>query len=162
MEIVYLETTIVSYLTAHPSRDLVVNAHQQITREWWEVAKNRFKLRISEAVLEEISRGDPDASKRRKEIIKDIPIYELNEDVRKFVFYYEEKLGLPESAKVDLVHIAFAVSYEVDYLMTWNCAHIANGEVIRKLIQLNNDMNRVTPLILTPEELLEPFTREDI
>ena len=63
---------------------------------------------------------------------------------------------------VDLVHIAFAVSYEVDYLMTWNCAHIANGEVIRKLIQLNNDMNRVTPLILTPEELLEPFTREDI
>ena len=50
----------------------------------------------------------------------------------------------------------------VDYLMTWNCAHIANGEVIRKLIQLNNDMNRVTPLILTPEELLEPFTREDI
>ncbi|MCR4293109.1 MAG: hypothetical protein NUV76_09570 [Candidatus Kuenenia sp.] len=90
-----------------------------------------------------------------------MPIYELNEDVRKFVFYYEKKLGLPESAKADLIHIAFAVSYEVDYLLTWNCAHIANGEVIRKLIQLNNDMNRVTPLILTPEELLEPLTRED-
>ena len=162
MEIIYLETTIVSYLASYPSRDLIVNAHQQITHEWWQIAKNRFKLRISEAVLEEIKLGDPDASERRKEIIRDIPIYELNEDVRKFVHYYEKKLGLPESAKVDLIHIAFAVSYEVDYLLTWNCAHIANGEVIRKLIQLNNAMNRVTPLILTPEELLEPLTREDI
>lgn len=157
METVYLETTIVSYLAAHPSRDLIVSAHQQITREWWNIAQKRFKIFISETVLEEISAGDQMVVARRQEFVQDFEIFELNQDVRNLVLNYENNLGLPKRAKVDIIHIAFAVAYEVDYLLTWNCAHIANGEVIRRLLQLNQELKRLTPVILTPEELLEPL-----
>ena len=157
MESVYLETTVVSYLVAYPSRDLIVSAHQQITREWWDMVKNRFDIFISEAVIEEISAGDKNAATRRLKIVQGLPILELSENVRKLVRIYEKNLGLPERARADLVHIAFAVAYEMDYLLTWNCSHIANGEVIRRLFQLNQGIKRETPLILTPEELLEPL-----
>lgn len=157
METIYLETTIVSYLVSNPSRDLIVSAHQQITHEWWGIAQKRFKLFISEAVLEEISAGNSEAAIRRQEHVKEIPILGLNKDVRELVLNYEKNLGLPKRARADVVHIAFAVAYEMDYLLTWNCSHIANGEVIRRLLRLNQGLKRVTPLILTPEELLEPF-----
>ena len=78
----YLETTIPSYLAAHPSRDLVVAAHQQVTHDWWRTARQRFDFFISAAVLEEIRRGDPDAAARRLEIIQDLAILELNDDVQ--------------------------------------------------------------------------------
>ncbi|MBU1598934.1 type II toxin-antitoxin system VapC family toxin [bacterium] len=161
METVYLETTVVSYLVAHPSRDLVVSAHQQITREWWDITQKRFKLFVSEAVLEEISRGDSMAVARRQEIVKELPVLELNEDVRELVRGYEKRLGLPKQARADIVHIAFAVAYKLDYLLTWNCSHIANGEVIRRLLRLNKELKRLTPIILTPEELLEPISGEN-
>ena len=157
METIYLETTIVSYLVSNPSRDLIVSAHQQITHEWWDIAQKRFKLFVSEAVLEEIRGGDSEAASRRQEFIKGLPILGLNKDVRELILNYEKNLGLPKRARVDLVHIAFAVAYEMDYLLTWNCSHIANGEVIRRLLRLNQGLKRVTPLILTPEELLEPL-----
>ena len=162
METVYLETTIVSYLVAYPGRDLIVSAHQQITREWWEMARNRFKLFISEAVLEEIGAGDLKASARRRKVVQGLPILELNKDVRELVRHYERFLGLPKRARADLVHISFAVSYEMDYLLTWNCSHIANGEIIRRLLRLNQSLKRATPLILTPEELIEPQLGENL
>jgi hypothetical protein len=89
------------------------------------------------------------------EIVKDLPILELNDDVRQLTRIYDQRLGLPPKAKADLLHISFAVSFEVDFLVTWNCAHIANGEVVRKLLHTNRELERNTPLILTPEELLE-------
>lgn len=162
METVYLETTIVSYLIAYPGRDLIVSAHQQITREWWDIARSRFKLFISEAVLAEISAGDPKAAARRHKAVQRLPVLELNEDVRELVRHYERNLGLPRRARADLVHIGFTVSYEIDYLLTWNCSHIANGEIIRRLFQLNQAIKRVTPVILTPEELLGPDLEEDL
>jgi len=76
---------------------------------------------------------------------------------RKLVRYYEKELGLPIKARADLVHIGFAVAYEMDYLLTWNCSHIANGETIRRLLRLNQSLKRLSPVILTPEELLEPL-----
>lgn len=149
MESVYIETTIISYLVAYPGRDLIVSAHQQITKEWWGVAQERFKLYISEAVLEEISLGDPIAAVRRQEIVQGLPVLELNKNVRKLVRNYEKNLGLPSKAKADLLHIAFAVEYEMDYLLTWNCSHIANGEVIRRLMTTNQRLKKSSPLILT-------------
>lgn len=156
MATVYLETTIPSYLTARPSRDLIVAGHQQVTYDWWENADKRFDLFVSEAVLEEISAGDPNVAVRRQELVQALPVLELNKDVRALAMIYEKDLGLPEKARVDVVHIAFAVAYEMDYLVTWNCAYIANGEVIRRLLEINLSLNRKTLIILTPEELLSP------
>ena len=156
MPSVYLETTIPSYLAAHPSRDLIVAAHQQITHEWWLDAHDRFDLYISEAVLHEIRSGDPDAAARRLAIVNGLPVLQLNDDVRTLVHEYDRRLGLTGRARADLPHFAYAVAYEMDYLVTWNCRHIANGEVIRRLLAANAESQRPTPPLLTPEEIPPP------
>ena len=122
MPSVYLETTIPSYLAAHPSRDLVMAAHQQITQDWLRGAQQ--------------------------------PVLQLNEDVRRLVREYDRRLGLVGRARADLPHFAFAVAYQMDYLVTWNCRHIANGEVIRRLLDANAELHLPTPLLVTPEEIM--------
>jgi hypothetical protein len=151
----YLESTIPSYLTARPSRDLIVAAHQQITHEWWQQARRNFDIYVSEAVLDEISAGDPDAASRRLALTEGLPILALTEEVGSLAIEYQHGLGLPRSARLDVVHLACAVVYELDYLLTWNCAHLANGVVIHRLQKVNTVLGRATPVIITPEELLE-------
>src|SRR5687768_8587817 len=155
MPSVYLETTIPSYLAAYPSRDLIMAAHQQITNDWWRNARDRFDLYISEAVLAEIRAGDADAAERRLVLIEGLPVLAWNDDIVDLVREYDQHLGLIGRARADLPHFAFAVAYEMDYLVTWNCRHIANGEVVRRLIEVNAELGRRTPLIVTPEEILE-------
>jgi predicted nucleic acid-binding protein len=160
MASVYVETTIVSYLTASRSRDLVVAAKQQITRDWWQVARTRFDLFLSEVVLAEIRAGDPAEAVRRLEAVKGLPCLDLSPEVYLLANTYRQQLGLPEKAAADVMHIAVAVAYELDYLVTWNCAHIANGYVLRRLMKVNAGIGRFTPLLLTPEELVEPLEGE--
>jgi hypothetical protein len=152
-ETVYLETTIPSYLAGRPSRDLVIAAHQQITHDWWGRARASFDLYISEAVLEEIRAGDPAVAAKRLEVVSGLPVLELRQDVRYLVSLYSDRLNFPPQAQADVLHIAFAVSYGLDYLVTWNCKHIANGYFIRRLLKVNQEIRRPTPVILTPEEL---------
>lgn len=161
MPSVYLETTIASYLAAQPSRDLIMAAHKQITHEWWLSARDRFDLYISDAVLNEIRGGDPDAAARRLAIVNGLPVLQLNEDVRNLVHEYDRRLGLVGRARADLPHFAFAVAYQMDYLVTWNCRHIANGEVIRRLLDANAALQRPTPLVVTPEEILSTPEEEE-
>jgi hypothetical protein len=151
----YLESTVPSYLTAHPSRDLVMAAHQQITHEWWRQARARFDVYISQAVLDEISAGDPEAASQRLALVRELPILALTEEVDALATEYHGKLGLPEGAQLDAVHLACAVLYELDYLLTWNCKHLANGVVIQRLQAVNRILGRPTPIIVTPEELLD-------
>lgn len=154
MTTVYLETTIPCYLAAFPSRDLIVAAHQQITHDWWNNAREHFDLYISEPVLDEIRAGDPNAIMRRMEYVVGLPVLKLTNDVRQLVHEYDKRLVLTGRARADLPHFAFAVAYEMDYLVTWNCQHIANGEIIRRLLKANSELKRFTPLIVTPEEIL--------
>jgi len=152
---VYLETTIPSYLAALPSRELIVAAHQQISHEWWKTARDRFDLFISEAVLDEVRAGDPEVATRRLNFLNGLPVLQLNDEVRSLTREYDRALGLHGRARADLPHFAFAVVYEMDYLVTWNCTHIANGTIIRRLLFLNDQLGLSTPLIITPEEILE-------
>jgi predicted nucleic acid-binding protein len=154
MASVYIETTIPSYLTSAPSRDLVVAGHQQITHTWWQTAKDRFELFVSEAVLREVRAGDPECATRRLDVLADIPILPLSQEIRSLAEWYQKELHLPQKAGADALHIATAVSYDMDYLVTWNCAHIANGHVLRTLMKLNHGLGRYTPLLLTPQELM--------
>jgi predicted nucleic acid-binding protein len=155
MAIVYVETTIPSYLTARLSRDLVIAGHQQVTQEWWGRAASRFQLVVSDAVLQEIRAGDPAAAAKRIQAIEGLTVLGTTATIHELAAIYAAKLSLPDRAAGDLLHLAFAVAYEVDYLATWNCAHIANGQVIRQLIRVNESISRPTPIIVTPEELLE-------
>ncbi len=151
----YLESTIPSYLAANPSRDLIVAAHQQVTHVWWRDVRPGFALYISEAVIEEISAGDRAGAARRMPFVEGIPLLAITEEVALLAERYAHGLGLPEKARLDTIHLACAAVYEMDYLLTWNCAHLANGVVIRRLQTLNQEIGRWTPIIVTPEELLD-------
>jgi len=160
MPSVYLETTIPSYLAAHPSSDPLYAARQQMTYEWWRSAAERFELFISEYVLEEIGQGDADAARRRFEYVDGLPVLNSSDDVEQLVDEYAVRLQLAGRGQGDVPHFAFAVAYEMDYLITWNCRHIANGEIVRRLRNANLELGRQTPLIVTPEELL-PLDEND-
>lgn len=155
MPTIYLETTIPSYLVARPSQNLIIAAHQQITHDWWRDIREHFDIYISEIVLTEIRVGDQNLAARRLAIVEKLPILQVNDEVQNLVNIYAQRLGLTGRAQSDLPHIAFAVAYAMDYLVTWNCAHIANGAVIRRLMALNSELQCHTPIIVTPEELLE-------
>jgi len=154
-ESIYLETTVVSYYTSKPSRDIIVLAHQEITRQWWPMAMKRYSVFISEIVVEEASLGDTEAAKRRLEELKDFPHLELNKKIEEIAQIYMDKLDIPEKSIRDAAHLAVASVHNIDYLVTWNCAHLANGEIIKKLMKINESFGIYTPIICTPEELME-------
>jgi predicted nucleic acid-binding protein len=150
----YLETTVVSYLVARPSRDVVALAHQEITRQWWATRRQAFAIYVSPVVLEEASLGDADQARERLRLLAAYPVLAATEHVEQIAAAYLRELRLPERAIRDAAHLAFACTYAVEYLLTWNCAHIANAEVRRQLLLVNERLGLVTPVICTPEELL--------
>ena len=152
---VYIETSVISYLTARPSRDLIVAAHQQLTVDWWDSVRPRVDCYISPFVIQEASRGDKNAAQRRMDAIASISILELNDEIRELAATYFSAINIPEKAKVDASHLAVAVWHGMDYLLSWNCTHIASGRVRRILGEVNDRLGILTPVICTPEELME-------
>jgi len=150
----YIETTIVSYLAASPSRDIVIAGHQQITREWWK-RRNRFELFVSEAVVEEATRGDAVVAARRAALLSGIPVLDLAPEVHELATRLVLVRAVPAKALVDAVHIAVAAVNRVDYLLSWNCRHIANAAVRGKIEQACRAAGLQAPVICTPEELTE-------
>ena len=151
---VYLETTVPSYLAARRSPDLVMAARQEITREWWDIRRKDFDLFVSQVVVDEMTAGDPDAIARRLEILDGIPLVDPQADTDQLVESLIHDLALPARAAADAVHIALAVVNGIDFLLTWNCTHIANA-VNRPIIELAcNTLGYEAPVICTPEELL--------
>jgi hypothetical protein len=152
---VYLETTISSYLTAWTSRDLVMAAHQQVTREWWDSRRADFDLFVSQLVLQEAAAGDPDAAARRIESLREIPVLGLSEAAADLAQELVRRVPLPERAALDALHIGIATVNGMDYLLTWNCKHIANATYQPRIGLVCRDQGYEPPVICTPEELLE-------
>ena len=151
---VYLETTIPSYLTAWPSRDLVRVAHQQITRDWWDRRRAEFELYISQVVLRECQAGDATAAAERLKILQDLPLLEQTEEATRLAQALVDRVPLPERAAVDALHVAIAAVHGVDYLLTWNCTHIANATLRDPIESVCRENGYEPPAICTPDELL--------
>jgi hypothetical protein len=151
---VYIETTIPSYLIARPSRDLLIAAHQQITSEWWESRRPAFDIYISQPVLEEAAAGDPARAKQRLEILSGIPVLPLTEGALKLGECLVAEGPIPRTAAGDALHIAIATVYACEYLLTWNCRHIANAEIQRGARRLMWRKGYELPVLCTPEELM--------
>lgn len=152
---VYLETTIPSYLAAWTSRDLIMAAHQQITREWWETRRQGFELFISQLVFQEIMAGDPNAAARRLELIRDLAALKVVEAADDLAAELVRQVPLPERAALDALHIAIAAICGMDYLLTWNCKHIANAAYQPRIQSICRAVGFEPPVICTPEALLE-------
>jgi hypothetical protein len=155
MKSVYLETSFVSYLAALPSRDLVNAARQQISWDWWKSRRNDFEVFISQLVLNEISRGDPDAVRRRVELVKEIRLLKASSEVDNLAKQILEECNLPQKAGDDAYHLALATVHGVDFLLTWNCKHLANAELIEEIVTLLPVKGYTAPVICTPDELME-------
>ena len=149
---VYIETTVVSYLTALPSRDLVRAAEQEITREWW-ATRGTFDLFISQFVLDEAAAGDSEASKRRLAALDDASLLDVSEEVIILAGNLVAGGGMPSKARVDALHVAIAAVHGMDYLLTWNCVHIANASLRGRIEDLCRDAGFEPPVICTPLEL---------
>ena len=156
----YLETTIPSYLTAWPSRDLVRATHQQITKEWWRGAPTHFDLFISQTVIDEVMQGDKDAVKERLESLKDARVLPFEAAVEAVARDYAKVLQLPPKAYNDAVHLAYAVVFEMDYLVTWNMRHLANSLTMRRVTEFNLARSLHVPLLVTPEYLSQAAGQE--
>jgi predicted nucleic acid-binding protein len=151
---VYIETTIVSYLTARPSRDLVLAAEQEITREWWG-GRLVYDLFISQLVLDEAGAGNADAAALRLNVLGEAVLLDTTEDAISLGRYLLEAGGLPVKAAADALHIAIAAVHGLDYLLTWNCTHIANARKRGKIDSLCRAAGYDPPIICTPLELEE-------
>ncbi len=152
---VYIETTIISYLTAKPSRDLIIAAHQQITNEWWADARSQVDCYVSPFLIDEASRGDAIYAQKRLDEIADFVVLEVNEQIEDLAQQYFAALQIPEKSKIDAFHLAVAAWHKMDYVLSWNCKHIASGRVQKTLQIVNARLGVHSPIVCTPEELME-------
>ena len=151
---VYIETSIISYLTARPSRDLLAAAWQKVTIDWWDTQRARFDLYTSDIVIEEAGRGDDSAVRRRLEVLAGIPQLEISDEVVALSEALLDAKALPQKAVGDSLHIALSAVHGLDYLLTWNYRHIDNAETkpIVRAVCLENGY--AYPEICTPQELM--------
>ncbi|MBM3818406.1 MAG: type II toxin-antitoxin system VapC family toxin [Acidimicrobiia bacterium] len=152
---VYIETTIVSYLTSRSSRDVVVAGRQQLTHRWWEVRRPNFDVVVSQVVLDEIQAGDPEAAKRRLDLVAPIPLLEVTPEMLEFAAHLLERVPLSQQAAVDATHVAVAAHHRVEFLLTWNVAHLANAVLRRRVEAVCRAAGFEPPVLCTPDELME-------
>ncbi|KHD04761.1 hypothetical protein PN36_01375 [Candidatus Thiomargarita nelsonii] len=150
---VYVESSVISYLTARSSRDVVKSARQAITVEWWENSQSEFELFISTLVREEISHGDPIAAEQRMKIVQNIKVLSTHDKAESIAHALIAACALPEKSKEDALHIGIAASQGMDYLLTWNFKHINNAQKTSAIIDVVQNFGFTCPILCSPEEL---------
>ena len=150
---VYIESSVISYLASRPSRDVVIAGRQAISHEWWENHRQRFELRVSALVEEEISRGDTLAAERRIAWIEDIPSLVISDQATALAELLLAQGAVPKGSEEDALHIGIAAAQGVDYLLTWNFKHINNAEMRSVITKVVESQGFVCPQLCSPEEL---------
>ena len=150
---IYIESTIPSYVVARPARDLLQAARQQLTRDWWELQREKHELFTSQVVLDEIAAGEPAMAQRRLELMAGIALLISMDEVETLTQRILDSGLLPPDADRDAAHIAFATAHEMDILLSWNCRHIANAAIQSRLRHLVEEFGLTLPVLCTLDEL---------
>lgn len=150
---VYIESSVISYLTARPSNDLIKSARKAVTEDWWKNERIRFEIFISSLVEEEISRGNQDAALKRKKITASLDYLDVSDTAKKIAKQLLESKLLPKNSLEDALHIGIASAEGIDFLLTWNFKHINNAETKQLISQLIHEMGYSAPTLCSPEEL---------
>ncbi len=150
---IYVETSVISYLTARPSKTIIGAAHQQITQAWWELRSN-YELHVSQSVWQECAAGDPVAAQKRLAALEGISVLAVTQDMFDLAKSLIAQAIIPARAVEDALHIAVSTLHHVDFLLTWNCRHIANPVIQEKIAVYLEQHGLFLPIICTPEELL--------
>ncbi|MEA5619301.1 type II toxin-antitoxin system VapC family toxin [Cronbergia sp. UHCC 0137] len=151
---IYIETSVVSYLTSRESSDIIKSACQQITKLWWNNDRLNTISYISPYVIKEVSAGDPQAASERIETLRNIPLLPITPEIPELAEFLLLGGGLPPKAKIDALHIACAAYHELDILLTWNCTHIANPSQLPVIRGLCSAKGYKLPELVTPFELM--------
>lgn len=151
--IVYIESSVISYLEARPSRDVIIAGRQAISHDWWENHRLRYELRVSVLVEEEVLRGDPAAARLRAERIVDIPHLSISDEATQIAELLLSNNVIPKGSEEDALHIGIAAAQGADYLLTWNFKHINNAETKAAIIELVESCGYICPQLCSPEEL---------
>ena len=154
MRTVYLETTIVSYYVARPSRDLVIAARQQLTREWWDEGRRNDRVVISPVVLDEAREGDVAVAARRMRLLADMEVLPESPAIAPLAVALGRAIHLPATKSADAFHLAYAIACRLDCLLTWNCAHFVNAATRRRLYDYCRQHDLWFPVVCTPEEMI--------
>ena len=157
----YIETSVVSYLTARPSRDVVIAAYQEITRDWWRSAPERFDLLASALVVSEAGAGDPEAARIRLEALEAVTLLDATPNAEDLANALIKAGSIPRQAADDAAHIAIAVTNGVDFLVTWSFRHIANASMRARIEQVCRQEGYEPPVICTPNELMEANNEQE-
>jgi predicted nucleic acid-binding protein len=152
---VYIETSVISYLTARPSNDFRAMSNQNVTLEWWELERPKYELVISEFVIAEASLGHPEAAQRRLAAILGLVELQATQAVKALGRELVTRNALPAVAEIDALHVAIAAVNGIEYLLTWNCTHIANAHTRPKIEATCRALGYEPPIICTPQELTE-------
>jgi predicted nucleic acid-binding protein len=152
---VYIETSVISYLTSRPSQDIVIAGHQQTTRDWWDTQRAQFDVVASQLVVQEASAGDPQAAQQRLAVLAELELLAVSAEATALAQALVDGGPLPSQAAEDALHIAIAVTNGIDYLVTWNCRHLANASMRKDIDRICRLRGYEPVVICTPEELLE-------
>jgi predicted nucleic acid-binding protein len=158
---VYVETSVISYLAARPSRDLITAARQQLSHEWWRRRRRHFEVYVSQLVLDEANAGDPEAAARRAEFLAGLPLLDITSLAVVLARRLLETVGMPAEATADALHIATAACHGIEYLLTWNSAHIANAEYRPRVERACRAQGYEAPVLCTPDELMGEGTSRE-
>jgi len=154
MDTVYLETSIISYLRQKPSTQVVLAARQLLTHQWWNDERSNYQLVASQLVIDEASAGNPSLAAERLQLLAGIPLLQLDPVIADIADEIMSRAILPEKARTDALHIATVAHHRIQYLLTWNCRHIANARILPRIHEVLNDLLIPIPVICTPEEMV--------
>lgn len=161
MTTLYIETSIVSYLRQRPSSQVVMAARQLLTHKWWDEQRSNYELVTSQYVLDEASAGDPMLAAERVRSLDGIPLLPLDPEIGVIASEIVSRAILPPQASIDALHIAIVAHHRIEYLLTWNCRHIANAKILARIRDVLIDLGIPIPIICTPEEMVDDGSEED-
>ncbi len=153
-ETIYIETSILGYLTARSTDNLILAANIKVTQDWWNTCRSLFTLYSSEIVQDEAARGDTEIADQRLNLLQSLMFLDLTEEAVDLAQEFLKQSNLPPKASNDTLHMALATVYGLNYLLTWNCKHMANAQIQRKLSQISSELGYELPVICTPYELM--------
>ncbi len=161
MDTVYIETSVISYLRQKPANEVVAAAHQLLTHQWWETERMKYELVVSQYVIDEASAGDPALAADRLSVLKGIPRLPGAPEIDRIAHEIISRAILPPKAAVDALHIASVAHHRIQYLLTWNCKHIANAKILPRVHRVLTDLGIPLPIVCTPEELIGDNPKTD-
>ena len=152
---VYIETSVVGFLTSRLPTDPIVKGQMLETRKWWTEHRTAFDVFASELVVQEASRGDAQAAAERLEALADLPLAPITDAARQLAEAFVAGHALPEKARIDALHLAICATSKISFLATWNCRHLANATLRAKIEKVCGENGYKSPIICTPPQLSE-------